>query len=896
VTEEQQMGDYYNNLHEYDQAIVHYKKMLAASLKLGVYRNLDMEADVCRKMANAHNVQGRYDKALEYIHLALEKDSIQGNTLEIIEDYREAGKIHLYMGDYTAGMEYLKKALSLNEGMDQSLKGINRLSIADTYLTLSRIHTVLGDFSQGELYGLNALSIFKNQDHREGEMESLLQLGKISHQAGSPTTGETFLQSSLKLANQLNKSTYRQKEALALLRVNQAKYEEALRLKLEATEETKQTRNIPQITWALMLTGDLYQTIGDQQKAMEYYQEAIGYLDSTQIIAPSLDASANLRAGDLDQAYSYFSTAGSEVAAGIASLRLGEVAMEWNLWQEAISHFQTSKHHFAEASLSDGEARSDIMLASSYLNMNLLSEARQSLDRANTQAEYDETKWRMLYIRGKLYEKLSQPDSAIAAYSSAVKIIERIRGNLTVEEYKSLYMEDKIEVYDRLIQLLMDQGRSDESFYFSEKARARTFLDMLGNGRIHIRKDESAELVEMEQKLSQEIQSLSRLLQKGELNLTRGIDVQRIEKEIYEKREEYSDLLTQIKLYNPQYNSIMNMEVADIQDLLLKIDQKTAFLVYWVSQENLFIWMITSREIQSKSVKVSEEEIIDLVTNGRKTVGSRKHEEIYNLGYRLLIEPFEKELDAYETIGIIPHLSLHFLPFQCLINESGSYLIDSYNLFYAPSLNSFALSADAKGSPDKQFFALALGNMEFSGLTGLPGTSREISHISTIFAEPTVAFEESSTESYFKSSATPYQYVHLATHGILDQIQPMYSYLVLAPSEQEDGLLTVNEIFGLELNAQLVVLSACETGLGSLNRGDEIIGLSRAFLYAGAESVVVSLWSVADEPTAYLMMQFYTHLTDYDPVESLRFAQIATRQKYEIPFYWAPFQIIGSGL
>jgi CHAT domain-containing protein len=91
-------------------------------------------------------------------------------------------------------------------------------------------------------------------------------------------------------------------------------------------------------------------------------------------------------------------------------------------------------------------------------------------------------------------------------------------------------------------------------------------------------------------------------------------------------------------------------------------------------------------------------------------------------------------------------------------------------------------------------------------------------------------------------------------------------------------------------------LSACKTALGSLNRGDEIIGLSRAFLYAGAQNVVVSLWSAADEPTAYLMMQFYSGLDNYDAVESLRFAQIATRKQYDMPIYWAPFQIMGSGL
>jgi CHAT domain-containing protein len=123
----------------------------------------------------------------------------------------------------------------------------------------------------------------------------------------------------------------------------------------------------------------------------------------------------------------------------------------------------------------------------------------------------------------------------------------------------------------------------------------------------------------------------------------------------------------------------------------------------------------------------------------------------------------------------------------------------------------------------------------------------------------------------------------------------MYSHLMLAPSKEDDGLLTVGEIFGLRMNASLVVLSACVTGLGSLNNGDEIIGLSRAFLYAGSKDVIVSLWNVADEATVFLMTQFYKNMAGSNPVQSLRHAQIATRQKYNNPVHWAPFQLIGTG-
>ena len=193
VTEEQRLGDYYNNQYDYPQAIVHYENMLAASSKLGIYRNVDLEADVCRKIAFAYNVQGDYEKALEYIEKALQKDSIQGNSIEIIEDHRELGKIYIYMGDYWRGLEQLKYVLHLNETLDLRLKGINQHSIADTYLALSQLQTVLGDFKQGELYGQDALEIYRNLNLSEGEMESLLQLGKIYIHRGSGNKGANYI-------------------------------------------------------------------------------------------------------------------------------------------------------------------------------------------------------------------------------------------------------------------------------------------------------------------------------------------------------------------------------------------------------------------------------------------------------------------------------------------------------------------------------------------------------------------------------------------------------------------------------------------------------------------------------------------------------------------------------
>jgi CHAT domain-containing protein len=190
---------------------------------------------------------------------------------------------------------------------------------------------------------------------------------------------------------------------------------------------------------------------------------------------------------------------------------------------------------------------------------------------------------------------------------------------------------------------------------------------------------------------------------------------------------------------------------------------------------------------------------------------------------------------------------------------------------------------------------MALGDLLVGSFSSLPGTERELRSIGKLFTNPTITVASESKESYFKKVSGQYDILHLATHGFFNSSQPLYSFLLFAQDSKEDGRLTAQEIFGLDLKARLVTLSACETGLGEITHGDELVGLSRAFIYAGTPAVIVSLWSVADEPTAILMNTFYQNMRNHTIQEALTLAQREVLKKYPSPFYWAPFILIGSG-
>jgi CHAT domain-containing protein len=269
---------------------------------------------------------------------------------------------------------------------------------------------------------------------------------------------------------------------------------------------------------------------------------------------------------------------------------------------------------------------------------------------------------------------------------------------------------------------------------------------------------------------------------------------------------------------------------------------------------------------------------------------------------------------------------LHFLPFQALIDTSGKYLIEKFDVSYAPSSSVLKYCSLKKCDINDDFLGMALGNINLGNFSPLPVTKAELNQIVQLYPGATVKYENETSETYFKTEAKNHNIIHLATHGFLDSRRPMNSYLLMPSDDKNDGQLTVNEIFDLNLKSKLVVLSACKTGLGLLSTGDELIGLSRAFIYAGTPAIIVSLWPVEDASTALLMTRLYQYYSaGYRLQDALTLAQrdlinnnfeasikrgastvvwdkvlkyeieSGNRAKEKNPFFWAPFILIGYG-
>jgi CHAT domain-containing protein len=903
VTTEQNQGDICFNQHDYSKAVRHYNLMLEASRKLGIYRNPAMESDVHRKIANCFEMTGDYESALSTLRDAFKIDSANNYLNNLISDFRQQGKVFIYMGLSQDGIRALEKSLSLSDGMDQSLKNVNKISIADNYLVLGQLYSVMGQTGKALDYVEKAQMLFQQANDNRGEMESILTLANIKSDLGDNFESRLLAEKSLKKALDLGLGTSRHNQLLASVAAETGEYENALRYQEKALAEARDFKIMGQLIWTTIGMGDIYSKLGDFNKAEKYYREARLIKDTLAMNTKSLDASLNLRMGEIVSANEYFSSEGSFTGEAISSLRIAELLIKKGRSDSAFIFLDQSEVRFKAAGNREGLNNVLLLKGRVLVDKGNPADALPLLESASQSSDFPETAWQAYFHLGRVYEEIRQDEKAVESYRNSISIIEKIRGNLTIDEFKSSYFESKREVYDRLLRLLLKLDRTGEAFQVSEEARARAFYDILANKKIDYKGSVPGDLISMEQSKRIEIQKLYKLLQKSDANesdgnVTRSSGKQQLRRTLAAAQSEYEEIIRTIKLNNPAYAEIVAAEPVNIQDLKKEIDDRTAILAYWLSENQLTCWLLTKSETISKIMKIDEKQLAALVEDTRKYISSNSIGETTDRLaklYSILIAPFESKLSEFTNLVIIPNGSLHFLPFQALINSSGQYLIERYNLTYAPSASVFMVCNNREKSPGAKFMGMALSDIIIDGKPGLPGTEDELRKILPLFASNISAFGNQSTETFVKNNAGNYNFIHFATHGSYNYKRPLYSFLLFNPSEDDDGRLNVFEVLELSINANLVTLSACETGLGNISQGDELVGLSRAFLFAGSSSVLVSLWAVSDYPTSLLMANFYRYLNDHNLQEALTLAQRDVIKIYPQPQYWSPFILIGNG-
>ena len=311
--------------------------------------------------------------------------------------------------------------------------------------------------------------------------------------------------------------------------------------------------------------------------------------------------------------------------------------------------------------------------------------------------------------------------------------------------------------------------------------------------------------------------------------------------------------------------------------------------------DRLLAWVIGPHELREVSFAIPHADLGVLVEAYRNAIVEGSATVVTGadqLG-RLLIAPLG--LQAGQRLVIVPHGALHYLPFQAL-REDGQYLIERHPLSIAPSITVAAQLAQA--APHAKTPLIAFGNPDVGPELALPGAESEVKALAAFFPHAETFLNAQASKSEFRRSAGQARLLHVAAHAEADRVDPMYSRILLANESGKQNFLEAHEVYGMKLqDVALVTLSACDSGLGRVADGDEVLGLPRAFLSAGSSALIVSLWPVADDTTALLMTTLYGQLArGVDVQRAMQAAQLAVLAKadYHHPFFWAPFNVVGN--
>ncbi len=508
-----------------------------------------------------------------------------------------------------------------------------------------------------------------------------------------------------------------------------------------------------------------------------------------------------------------------------------------------------------------------------------------------------ELTWHLAYAKGRALEAAKKPEDAVTAFSDAVKQIERVRDQLGEERFRAGYLQTRYDVYIALVRLLIRLHRFDEAFSYSERLRARSYLDLLDRSVAA-----SPELAELRARIQ-------RLETAVEAEQGRPRDEQRSVADTYSEElaaaeTRYQELMDDLRARKPDWALQRGMAISTPAEVSRALPADAALLEYVVGAKSTSLLCIAHHGLRGSSIPITSADLTAKVELLRDLISQPDREDWSGPAaslYQQLIQPAEQSgcLQGARRLYIVSHGILHYLPFAVLLSRTQAgtrYLVQQYSLKMLPSASLLTVE------PHSNFSGGTLLSVAPARARLRYATQEAESVVRLSPAGSFALVGDRATKDRFTEMAGKYDLLHLATHGYFNRLNPMFSGIQLQPRGSDDGTLHVYEIVSLQLRARLVTLSACETALGSgffsdLPPGDEFVGLTRAFLSAGAGSVMATLWEVNDHSTVNFMVDFYKRAKGEDSADALAAAQraMASGGPYRHPYYWAAFVLSGVG-
>jgi CHAT domain-containing protein/Tfp pilus assembly protein PilF len=870
-------GSLWRSRHEYEYALREYQEALAIQFRLFDVRG---EGAVRNAIGEVYAAQGDHGWALEHLKTALLAHRRIGDSEGAAKTLANLADIYIRTGNYDLAADHLSEAVGLHSKNPRTQAAVlGGLGVLNT--RLARYEEALSSLSA-------AMALADASPDRE-------ELGRLITAAG-----RTYFQ-----MGRYAEAASRYEQALETLRDGERPYRRGVYKGLR-----------PLSASALNDLGEVSLAQGDPARARGCFELALHALAMTPGPRTSIDAMTDRRLLQIEAAarfnlgFAYFTEGRPDAALpqfrGALAIQedMGNVAGEGRTLcemarvSEALGNRQEAHDHFNEA----------------------LAIQEKIGDRAGEITT--------LHRSAALLRRDGQPAAALAALERASSLLEEVRASLDAPANRMGFFSPHLAVYQDLISLLAalsrqpdaaaetTRGRDDyasAALFYAEHSKARVFAELLARS-----KPASLALPEPlageEQALATRQQAALRAFREASGNLREALT--RYQAVTSELQAFVGGLRKSPDAAVRAYAALTYPQPAQANEIQEALRPDEVLLEYAVLPDQTLIWIIERSRLALTAAPLGAAAVRDQVRAVRNSLQDETPfpESVLEALYGALLAPALDAAEKDRKLILAPDDTLVLLPFELLGHRQAGemrYVGEDWAPTYYPSGTLLTLARLQQARrPKYEHPLLAFGDPDYAGsdFLRLENSRQEVLEIADLLgverSSPHIRLDKRATKSALKDlhrtgELAGYRYLHFATHGVLSTDAPEVGQpaLVLSRSadRDEDGFLTMDEVFGLHLDADLVVLSACETGLGEEVPGEGVIGLTRAFFHAGTRSAVVSLWSVEDESTSVFMAAFYAHLArGADKAAALREARAVSKAAFPDPFCWAPFILVGE--
>jgi CHAT domain-containing protein len=614
----------------------------------------------------------------------------------------------------------------------------------------------------------------------------------------------------------------------------------------------------------------------------------------------------------LAEARRLFEQEGNRVRVAGADLETAAVLRHLNRFEESLATAQSCAGVFQAHDLPVREAQAYLMAARAATALQRHRLAHQLVTQALAVGKAKailSLVYQCHHLLGTLAQARGDRQEALLEYDRAIQELERLRGQLMIE-FRADFVEDKKVVYEDAVSLCLDLALPQRGLEYAERAKSRALFDLLAyrlDLSIRARNARDSHLVDELVRLRAERDRLYRRWETKQEFAVRGWASngnQQVRQEVLALEKRIEELWHTLLIRNADYARDASMWQVRTEPIQPYLGPETLLLEYFIARGELIAFVVTSENVEMRRLPADLARIQHLLQflwlnlkavpksdPGRVPSLTANAQGLLQQLHQLLVAPLDEVLAAYSQLIIVPHGPLHYLPFHAL-HDGESFLLERHATSYLPGASLLRYCKEARPATSQ---VLALGHSRDGAL---PYAIKEAQSVAAIL-DGQIVLETEATPARLRAMVPHCRVLHLAAHGDFRPDNPLFSGLALS-----DGWLTTLDIFNLPLKASLVTLSACQTGRNVVGGGDELLGLTRAFLYAGAASLVLSLWAVEDRSTAQLMTTFYGRLAQGQiKGAALRDAQLQfirgqnghdSTALYAHPYFWAPFFLVGD--